>query len=64
MHKTLHPRSDIDWLHLSRKVGGRGFFLSVEETVVTSSLEFRSNASEGEIAARRMVHKQKGGKDC
>ena len=24
MHKTLHPKDDIEWLHVSRKEGGRG----------------------------------------
>ena len=24
MHKTLHPRNDVDRLHVSRKEGGRG----------------------------------------
>ena len=35
MHKTLHPRDDIDRLYESRKEGGRGF-ASFVDSVCTS----------------------------
>ena len=35
MHKTLHPRDDIDRLYVSRKEGGKGF-ASIEGSVDAS----------------------------
>ena len=35
MHKTLHPRDDVDRLYVSRKEGGRGL-ASIEDTVDAS----------------------------
>ena len=35
MHKTLHPRYDVDRLYVSRKERGRGF-ASVEDSVDAS----------------------------
>ena len=32
LHRGLHPRSDVDWLYVSRKKGGRGL-KSVEDVV-------------------------------
>ena len=34
MHKALHPRDDVDRLHVSRKEGGR--LASIEDSVDTS----------------------------
>ena len=31
MHKALHPRDDVDRLHVSRREGGRGF-ASIEDS--------------------------------
>ena len=36
MHKTLHPRDDVDGLNVSRKEGGRGL-ASIEDTVDAST---------------------------
>ena len=35
MHKTLHPRDDVDILYVPRKEGGRGL-TSIEDSVDTS----------------------------
>ena len=35
MHKTLHPRDDVERLYVSRKVGGRGL-ASIEDSVDAS----------------------------
>ena len=35
IHKTLHPRDDIDRLYISRKEGGRGVS-NIEDNVVAS----------------------------
>ena len=35
MHKTLHPRDDVDRLYVSRKEGGRGLG-SIEDSVDAS----------------------------
>ena len=35
MHKVLHPRDDVDRLHVSRKEGGRGL-ARIEDTVDAS----------------------------
>ena len=35
MHKTLHPRDDVDRLYVPRKEGGRGL-ASIEDSVETS----------------------------
>ena len=35
MHKALHPRDDVDRLHVSRKEGGRGL-ASIEDNVDAS----------------------------
>ena len=35
MHKTLHPRDDVDRLYVSRKYGGRGL-ASIEDGVDAS----------------------------
>ena len=35
MHKALHPRDDINRLHVSRKEGGRGL-ASIEDSVEAS----------------------------
>ena len=35
MHKTLHPRDDVDRLYVSRKEGGGGF-ACIEDSVDTS----------------------------
>ena len=37
MHKSLHPRNDVDRLYISRKEGGRGLH-SIEDSVDTSIL--------------------------
>ena len=37
MHKTLHPRDDVDRLYVSKKEGGRGL-ASIENTVDASIL--------------------------
>ena len=34
-HKALHPRDDVDRLHVSRKEGGRGL-ASIEDSVDAS----------------------------
>ena len=39
MHKTLHPRDDVDRLYLSRKEGRRGF-ASIEDSVDASMQRF------------------------
>ena len=36
MHKTLHPRDDIDILYVSRNEGGRGL-ASIEDCVYAST---------------------------
>ena len=35
IHKSLHPRGDVDRLYVSRKEGGRGF-TSIEDSVDAS----------------------------
>ncbi len=35
MHKALHPRDDVDRLHVSRKEGGRGL-VNIEVSVDAS----------------------------
>ena len=35
MHKTLHPRDDVDRIYVSRKEGGRGL-TSIEDSVDAS----------------------------
>ena len=35
MHKTLHPRDDVDRLYVSRKEGGRGL-TSIEDSIDAS----------------------------
>ena len=32
MHKTLHHRDDVDRLHVSRKIGGKGL-TSIEDSI-------------------------------
>ena len=39
MHKALHPRDDIDRLHVPRKEGGRGL-TSIEDSVDASIQQF------------------------
>ena len=39
MHKALHPRDDVDRLHVPRKEGGRGL-ASIEDIVDTSIQRF------------------------
>ena len=41
MHKTLHPKSNVDRLHISRKEGGRGL-CSIEDTIETSKIGLES----------------------
>ena len=36
MHKALHPRDDVDRLHVSRKQGERGL-ISIEDNVDAST---------------------------
>ena len=40
MHKALHPRDDVDRLHVSRKEGGRGL-ASIEDSVDASIQRFK-----------------------
>ena len=42
MHKALHPREDVDRLHVSRKEGGRGF-TSIQERVDISIRQLEDN---------------------
>ena len=49
MHKTFHPKDDVDRLYVGRKDGGRGL-ISIKECVENSVLglrEYVENSSEG-----------------
>ena len=55
MHKALHPRDNIDRLHVSRKGKGRGF-ASIEDSVDASIQRLEDdikNREEGLIAVTR-----------
>ena len=55
MHKTLHPRDDVDRLYVLRKEGGRGL-TSIEDSVETSIQwleDYRENHEGGRIKAIR-----------
>ena len=41
MHKTLHPRDDVDRLYVSRKEGGRGL-TSIEDSVDASKTIYKN----------------------
>ena len=47
MHKTLHPRDDVDRLYESRKEGGRGL-ASIEDSVDTSMQRLEENIEKHE----------------
>ena len=47
MHKTLHPRDDVDRLYVSRKEGGRGL-ASIEDSVDTSIQRLENNIEKHE----------------
>ena len=47
MHKALHPRADVDRLHVSRKEGGRGL-ASVEDIVDASIRRLEDNIEKHE----------------
>ena len=40
MHKVLHPRDDVDRLHMSRREGGRGL-ASIEDSIDASILRLK-----------------------
>ena len=55
IHKTIHPRDDVDRLYLSRKEGGRGL-VSIEDSVDASIQrveDYREKHERGQITATR-----------
>ena len=57
MHKGLHPKSNVDKLHISRKEGRRGL-LNVEDTVhlaIIGLLKYVGNSEERLLNAARQA---------
>ena len=55
MHNGFHPKSNVDWLYLSRSECGRGL-IGVQDTVETAILRLRNyvrNSKEGLLIAAR-----------
>ena len=46
MHKTLHPKEDINRLYMSRKEGGRGL-ARIEDSLDTSIKRFEEDIKNG-----------------
>ena len=64
MHKALHPRDDIDRLHISRKEGGRGF-ASIEETKEKlKETEKRNKYLDLARELKTMEHESDGDTNC
>ena len=60
MHKTLHPRDDIDWLYLSRKEERRGL-VSIEDyddTFIRRVEDYIKKSKERQITAAQQQHCQ------